>query len=70
MTSAAAIHPPPAMSAVAQLEQQQGTHTAHPAESGIPACSSETADRELRFSASRANRSRTASHRRRQDLLD
>nr|CAH0109844.1 unnamed protein product [Daphnia galeata] len=67
MTSAAAIHPPPAMSAVAQLEQQQGTHTAHPAESGIPAC--ETADRELRFSASRANRSRTASHRRRQDLL-
>ncbi|EFX85127.1 hypothetical protein DAPPUDRAFT_238191 [Daphnia pulex] len=63
MTSAAAIHPPPAMSGVVQLEH----HTAHPADSGIPTC--EVPDRELRFSASRANRSRTASHRRRQDFL-
>ncbi|XP_057376357.1 QRFP-like peptide receptor [Daphnia carinata] len=61
-TSAVAIHPPPATSATVQMEYQ----TAHPADSTI-AC--ETPDREMRFSVSRANRSRTASHRRRQELL-
>lgn len=61
-TSAVAIHPPPATSATVQMEYQ----TAHPADSTI-AC--ETPDREIRFSVSRANRSRTAGHRRRQELL-
>ena len=60
VTSAIAVHQPPTP-AVAS--------TAHPAESGI-ANEASAPDRELKFSASRANRSGAgASHRRRQELL-
>lgn len=59
----------PATSTIAVHQPSATASTAHPAESGI-ASEAAAPDRELRFSASRANRSSAGvNHRRRQELL-